>query len=391
MRILIVSHGVSDQSLLGGPGRVAGIEAQELARRGHDIRVITSDLIGKGSHAIAPTFERISSPRLSVRHVHHVSARWWPGSLGPTLNPSARPVLARCIAWADVALAQEWQPSLTQIARRLARRANVPFFVQPHGSIRRRGGWKGAFHRVFYLLHPVHSSDQFIASSERERDELRVQLGPRTTIHVVSNPMSLPSLTEASPSVVSRRASWGLPRDARAIVFAHRIVPNKGLDLLIQALAALPKTDHLVVVGPEDHAPGFVERCRELSRLLRLNDRIHFMGPVPIEELDEVLLASDVFVLPARFDIFPMTVLHALACGRPVVMTDACQSANALGGAVQVARPTAHSLAETIASLSPERTAQLKVAGPLLIQSSYSPSTTAAQLEAILSTRLTRN
>jgi len=243
---------------------------------------------------------------------------------------------------------------------------------------------------VFYLLHPVHSSDQFIASSERERDELRVQLGPRTTIHVVSNPMSLPSLTEASPSVVSRRASWGLPRDARAIVFAHRIVPNKGLDLLIQALAALPKTDHLVV-GPEDHAPGFVERCRELSRLLRLNDRIHFMGPVPIEELDEVLLASDVFVLPARFDIFPMTVLHALACGRPVVMTDACQSANALGGAVQVARPTAHSLAETIASLSPERTAQLKVAGPLLIQSSYSPSTTAAQLEAILSTRLTRN
>src|SRR5207249_8569234 len=72
------------------------------------------------------------------------------------------------------------------------------------------------------------------------------------------------------------------------------------------------------VIGPTDHEPGYVERCRRLATELEIGDRVTFTGetdPAPwYGRLDAVALTS---VSEAQ----PLALLEAMAAGRPVVAT----------------------------------------------------------------------
>jgi glycosyltransferase involved in cell wall biosynthesis len=57
-----------------------------------------------------------------------------------------------------------------------------------------------------------------------------------------------------------------------------------------------------------------------------LSDRVIFTGLLTEGDVHAAYAAADVFVLPSRFDTFPMAIVEALASGTPVLVTDACQS-----------------------------------------------------------------
>ncbi len=113
---------------------------------------------------------------------------------------------------------------------------------------------------------------------------------------------------------------WGIPRGRRAITCVCRLTPQKGVDLLVQMaprfLAALPQHDLLIVGdGPE------AARLQRQSADLELASRVHFCGWQP--QVSEILRASDLLVLPSRWEGMPNVVLEAMACARPVVCMEA--------------------------------------------------------------------
>ncbi len=384
MKIAMIVHGVGDQSLLGGPGHVATEQAKGLVARGHDVRIVTTDLVWKGRRAKTPTFDLVRPFGPIVQYAKAWSFGSWPGSVGPIISPSSHGLIRQAVDWADLIHGHEWAHATVQRARRLCHALGKPFVVQPHGSIRRRSpGWKNLMHQAFNLAHSVRREEVFIALSPHEAADIAAVIGKFARIYEILNPMAVPPASQSIGDRLRRRAAWGCPPSSQLLLYAHRLAPNKGLDIAIEALSYLPHRMHLVVVGPDSVDPGFTVKCEALTHRLGVTDRVKFLGASPRDEMIDVISACDVFVLPARYDTFPMSVLQALACGRPTVITSTCQSADALAGAVVVAKPDPMDFARKILTVDTAEAARLSAAGNQLIANRFAPNCVAERLEAI--------
>ncbi len=106
------------------------------------------------------------------------------------------------------------------------------------------------------------------------------------------------------------------------ILFAGRLVPYKGLELLLRALAAVgPGTDlHLRIVG--NGSAAYSDYCRSLASDLGLGDRVQFLSAVPRVELLSLYQETDIFCFPTLCDTYGIALLEAMSCGCAVVVSD---------------------------------------------------------------------
>jgi len=113
--------------------------------------------------------------------------------------------------------------------------------------------------------------------------------------------------------------SRGVPGRA---VTAGVLLPRKGIDVAIEAVARvrqdLPAT-HLMIAGdgPE------LARLRQLAKERGVDSAVTFLGRVPRDELADLYRSASVFCHPARSDNFPTVVIEAMACGLPILSSDA--------------------------------------------------------------------
>src|SRR5262249_26047245 len=114
-----------------------------------------------------------------------------------------------------------------------------------------------------------------------------------------------------------------LEKTCRRALFLGRIHPKKGLDLLLRAWAKLgPMRDwQLVVAGLDEH--GYATLLEDVVRSLGLAKQVVFTGPVVGAPKIALLYSADLFVLTSRSEGFPMAILEAMACARPIVATQA--------------------------------------------------------------------
>ena len=106
----------------------------------------------------------------------------------------------------------------------------------------------------------------------------------------------------------------------RVLVFTGRLVPHKGVDVILQALALLPPDVVLVVIGAGPRLSSLVGQARRL----RVSERVRFCPAVSDEDLPRFLALGDVFVFPSqsRLEGFGLVVAEAMAMGLPVVVAD---------------------------------------------------------------------
>jgi glycosyltransferase involved in cell wall biosynthesis len=118
------------------------------------------------------------------------------------------------------------------------------------------------------------------------------------------------------------------------------VIPDKGHDLLLAALAAIAELPwRCVCVGTLDRDPPFVDRLRRQAAADGVGDRFCFPGPYPAGELDRAYAAADALVLASRAETYGMVVTEALARGLPVVATAVGGLPDALGHAADGRRP----------------------------------------------------
>jgi glycosyltransferase involved in cell wall biosynthesis len=104
--------------------------------------------------------------------------------------------------------------------------------------------------------------------------------------------------------------------DGTVVLSVGQLIPRKGHDLVLQAVAQLPEAT-LVIVGEGPEADGL----RRLARRLGATERTRFLGAMPQERLATVYNAAEVLVLASSREGLPNVLLEALACGTPVVAT----------------------------------------------------------------------
>jgi glycosyltransferase involved in cell wall biosynthesis len=102
------------------------------------------------------------------------------------------------------------------------------------------------------------------------------------------------------------------------------VVPGKGYDLLIAALVTLADMPwRLTIAGDRTRNPAAAAQLDADIEACGLGDRVAVLGAVLPERIDELYLASDIFVLASRFEGYGMALAEAIAHGLPVVSTTA--------------------------------------------------------------------
>jgi glycosyltransferase involved in cell wall biosynthesis len=143
----------------------------------------------------------------------------------------------------------------------------------------------------------------------------------------------------AEPGAEAAELARGTPA-AGALLSVAAVIPGKGHDVLVDALAQL--TDlrwHCLCVGSLERDPAFVARLRRRVAAGVMDDRVRFPGPQAGAELAGSYEAADVLVLPSRAESYGMVVAEALARGLPVVATDVGGVPEALGHGADGTRP----------------------------------------------------
>jgi glycosyltransferase involved in cell wall biosynthesis len=107
------------------------------------------------------------------------------------------------------------------------------------------------------------------------------------------------------------------------LLFLSRIHPKKGCDLLIQAFAAVAqrRSDlHLVIAGPDES--GIKPHLVDLAAKLGVGNRIHWPGMLEGDAKWGAFAGCEAFVLPSHQENFGIAVAEAMACGRPILITN---------------------------------------------------------------------
>jgi glycosyltransferase involved in cell wall biosynthesis len=192
----------------------------------------------------------------------------------------------------------------------------VPVIVQSDGTPHSERHLNRLQSTARRLLVPAASA--FVANSAASRRRF-IDLGADPErVFVVPHTTDIARFWAAADARRERRdAIWPPSDEAVTVLCVGRLLPSKGLDLLVRAVAAgnrdgAPRIRlSLVGAGPEEHRLGRL--ARELGVDLSIR------GFVDQRALPEIYGAADVFAFPTLDDTFGIVLLEAAACGLPLV------------------------------------------------------------------------
>lgn len=162
-------------------------------------------------------------------------------------------------------------------------------------------------------------------------------------------------ITVAPPGVdPAPRARGGAPGAPLQLVAVGSIVPRKGYDVLVEALAPLRDRDwRLTIIGSPDRAPDTTRNLTARIAAAGLSDRILLAGAVDDAALAETYDRADLFVMPSLFEGYGMVLTEALARGLPIICTTGGAAAETVpdAAALKIAPGDAEALAKALAEL----------------------------------------
>lgn len=175
----------------------------------------------------------------------------------------------------------------------------------------------------------VGDADRLIANTGDEAEALRTLYGADPARTEVVRPgvdlRTFAALDAPAGGRAAARARLGLPADAFIPLYAGRIQPLKGPDVLVGAIAELlrmaPDLRRRLTVPVVGGHSGATEQGTvwRLAAELGVDDVLKPCPPVPQERLADYYRAADVLVVPSRSESFGLVALEAQACGTPVL------------------------------------------------------------------------
>ena len=329
-RIALISEHASPLAALGGTDAggqnvyVAHV-ARCLARAGHHVDVLT-----RRDAAHLPAAVDIC-PGMRVLHIDAGPATHVPKEAlldhMPAFAESALQLLQHSVRY-DVVHANFFMSGL--VGLKLRERLRVPLVVTFHalGLVRREHqGSQDTFPeaRIGIERQIVRTAERIVAECPQDHADL-VRLYAASPGRVATVPCGV-DLTEFSPGSRARaRRTLGIDDDEFVVLQLGRLVPRKGIDNVIRAVACMRPglRVRLLVVGgdsaePDERATPEIARLRALAQRCGIDHRVTFTGHRQGTALRDCYVSSDVFVSTPWYEPFGITPLEAMACARPVI------------------------------------------------------------------------
>ena len=313
MKILHVTEAYSP--LHGGSAEVPFQLARQLAGRGHEVTVYTSD------HQLTRDYLDTASG-VTVR-----TFRTWSSLANFYFTPGMAGAARKTIRDFDVVHLHNFRTFQNIVFHRHARRAGVPYVLSPYGSLARVMG-KQAVKRLYdaaWGYRVIRDAARLIATQPTEAAQFVELGGDKAKIVQIPNSLKIEDYDKLPPAG-SFREKFGVTED-HLVLFLGRIAEIKGLDILAKATAGLVREGlsvRLVIAGPDG---GYREALDKLIAQLGFGANVLFTGFITAEDKLAAYVDADVYVLPSWYESFGITVLESAACGTPVILTENCQIA----------------------------------------------------------------
>jgi glycogen synthase len=307
--------------VVGGLGRHVDALARELAAAGHDVRVVTR---GESATEVDEVRDGVRVRRAAVDPIAldftTESLLAWTQAAEHALVRAALPVVRR---WRpDVVHAHDWLVAQSGVT--LHEVTGAPLVVTLHATeAGRHQGWLPqplnlAIHSVERWL--AHRAAVVITCSTAMHDEATAlfELAADRVV-VVPN-----GIDPARWRVTARSRACARAAHAGAgplLVFAGRLVHEKGLQTLLDALPALRRERpglRLLVAG----TGVYEDQLQARARRRRVARAVDWAGFVAEDELAPLLAAADVAVVPSLYEPFGIVALEAAAARTPLVVAE---------------------------------------------------------------------
>jgi D-inositol-3-phosphate glycosyltransferase len=313
--------------------------AHALARRGTQVEIFT-----RATASSQPRKVEVSDG-VTVRHVvagpfEGLDKNDLPGQLCAFTAGVLRAEARHHEGWYDVVHTHYWLSG--QVGWLAADRWDVPLVHTMHTLARVKnaalapGDAPEPLGRIIGEEQVVAEADALVASTDAEADDLvRDYAADPARVHVVPPGVDLdlfspdPGGASAGDGAARRerrrtlRAGLGLPTDGGLVLFAGRVQPLKGPDVLVRALGVLAERGEpvptLVVLGGPSGRPTAVRELEALAYQVGVSDRLVVRPPVPRDELARWYRAADVVAVPSHNESFGLVAAEAEASGTPVV------------------------------------------------------------------------
>jgi len=283
-----------------------------LAKAGHEVTIITTN------HEYNPSYAQ-SLANVEVVPFNCIAR------LGLFLyTPEMKEWLKSNISQYDVIHLHNFRSYQNNIICKYAREFDVPYIVQPHGSLPRiveKKGLKQLYDFAWGNGILEHAS-KIVAVSRSEVEQFR-QFGiPDEKTSVIPNGINYIPPTSLPPAGQFRE-QYGI-HEKHIILYAGRLHKIKGVDFLIRAFSSLVQSrvendTVLIIAGADD---GYQSTLEDLVGQLGLSDKVRFIGFM--SPLTPAYQDADVLVYPSVYEIFGLVPFEALLCGTPVIVTDDC-------------------------------------------------------------------
>lgn len=220
-------------------------------------------------------------------------------------------------------------------------------------------------HPVIALVHHPLALETGLAAAQTAAFQRSEQTALAGASRVVVTSEATAHIVAANYGVAPARIVVALPgvdcvgpaprRDPRRagpveLLSVGSLVPRKGHDVLLEALATIADLDwRLVIAGPRDRDPATAERLVAQIAALDLSARVTLAGAVTPDHLAKLYSTADVFVLASRFEGFGMAFTEAMSYGLPIIGTTAGAIPEAVPAAVGLLVPPEDAAALAVA------------------------------------------
>jgi glycosyltransferase involved in cell wall biosynthesis len=339
MRILNVTPSYAPFFEFGGPPVKVQALSRELARRGHQVTVLTADWKLEARFPDGnPPAGTTRSPfgwRHDENGVQSIYLPTWLSYRALSWNPAVKRFARARLQNFDVVHIFGLYDLLGPAIAAQYRTLKIPYVVEPIGMFLPivRSFWKKRAYHTMFGKEMLVGARFLIATSEQEANELVSGGIPREKIFLRRNGVEVPA---EMPARGAFRAKHSIAPGSKVILFLGRLSSKKSPDLLLEAFAALGadllqnQDARLVFAGPDDE--GLQRSLSQAADRLGIGARVIFTGPLFDAAKWEAYRDADVFVLPSQNENFGNTAAEAVASGTPVVVTKGCGVASLLGG-----------------------------------------------------------
>ncbi len=315
--------------------------ARRLAARGTEVEVFTR-AVSSAQPPVAPVADGVLVRHVAAGPFEGLAKEDLPGQMCAFAAGVMRAEARQEPGWYDLVHSHYWLSG--QVGWLAADRWNVPLVHSAHTLAKVKnahlaeGDTPEPPGRVIGEEQVVAAADALVANTEAEAHDLvtRYAAEPRR-VHVAAPGVDLEAFSPGGPSREAARAAArravGVPPGAAVLLFAGRVQPLKGADVLVRAAATLLRREpalreRLVVAVVGGPSGSGLERPDELAGLARslgvldvpgVRDVVRFAPPVPKEQLALWFRAADLVAVPSHSESFGLVALEAQACGTPVV------------------------------------------------------------------------